>query len=76
MSWFDRFAKALYEVSENNFGLYVCGTTCAIIVPTTLLAIIARFVPWLFIIAFAVGVVAIMVVFIKAIASNMKDDID
>lgn len=76
MSWFDRFARALYEVSENNFGLYVCGMICAIIVPTTLLAIIVRFVPWLFISIFIACIVAIMIAFIESIANNMKDDID
>lgn len=76
MSWFDRFARALYEVYENNFSLYVCGATCTIIVLITLLIIIMKFVPCLFIIALTVGVAVIMVIFIKAIANNMKDDID
>ncbi len=76
MSWFDRFARALYEVSENNFGLYVCGTTCTIAIFIALTIIIARLAPWLAIIAFVIGMVAIMIAFIKAIMNNMKNDTD
>lgn len=76
MSWFDRFARALYEVSENNFGLYVCGTICTIAIFIALTVIIVRFAPWLAIIAFVIGMVAIMIAFIKAIMNNMKNDTD
>lgn len=76
MSWFEKLAEAMYEVYDDDFALYVSGATCTIIVLITLLIIIIKFVPWLFIIALTVGVAAIMAIFIKAIANNMKDDID
>ena len=76
MSWFEKLAEAMYEVYDDDFALYVSGVTCTIIVLITLLIIIMKFVPWLFIIALTVGVAAIMAIFIKAIANNMKDDID
>ena len=76
MSWFEKLVEAMYKVYDNDFALYVSGATCTIIVLITLLIIIMKFVPCLFIIALTVGVAVVMVIFIKAIANNMKDDID
>lgn len=76
MSCFEKLVEAMYEVYDNDFALYVSGTTCTIIVLITLLIIIMKFVPLLLIIVLTAGVVVIMVIFIKAIANNMKDDID
>lgn len=76
MSWFEKLVEAMYEVYDNDFALYVSGATCTIIVLITLLIIIMKFVPWLFIIALTVGVAVIMVIFIKAIVDSMKNDTD
>lgn len=76
MSWFEKLAEAMYEVYDDDFILYAFGTVCTIIVLVILLGIIAKFVPWLFIIAFVIGVATVMTVFIKAIINNMKDNID
>lgn len=76
MSWFDRFARALYEVSDKDPVLYYIGTVCLVVVLIAAFAIIAKFVPWLFAIAFVVGMIAIVIAFIRAIVNNMKNDTD
>lgn len=76
MDWYEKFVRAAYEVYDKNPELYCAGVVCLLAVFLGISCVIAKFAPWLFVLAFIIGIIAVMVSFIRAIINNMKNDTD